>query len=218
MNLASISQSYMSHNENERSIVPYIPPAYHPTAPALAVSASQMETMSLGILNQAMSSSAGASGALKDEKAAFGAVAEALRDPEPIRKIKRQVGIQTLKTLKVELSGMRRKKLILKIIMFICANVTMATSLVGGMSIVDEDIAKHLAFDGKEDWVSKTVHGLNLLCTTMLLAANKISEKVREEIARTKRDIAKRQSYVSAATMSWDGDSVTLLRDVKYGD
>ncbi|ALL99298.1 non-structural protein 3 [African horse sickness virus 3] len=216
MSLATIAENYMMHNGNQRAIVPYVPPPYtYANAPTLGGQAGEMESMSLGILNQAMSSTTGASGALKDEKAAFGAMAEALRDPEPIRQIKKTVGLRTLKHLKIELASMRRRYAILRVVIFMSGCVTMATSMVGGLTIIDTEIYKDLNGDG---WLSKTVHGLNLLCTTMLLAAGKISDKIQEEISRTKRDIAKRESYVSAASMSWSGDTSVLLKEVKYGD
>ncbi|ALL99340.1 non-structural protein 3 [African horse sickness virus 5] len=216
MNLAAIAKNYSMHNGESGAIVPHVPPPYNfASAPTFSQRTSQMESVSLGILNQAMSSTTGASGALKDEKAAFGAMAEALRDPEPIRQIKKQVGIRTLKNLKMELATMRRKKSALKIMIFISGCVTLATSMVGGLSIVDDDILD----DYKEnDWLMKTIHGLNLLCTTVLLAAGKISDKIQEEISRTKRDIAKRESYVSAASMSWNGDTEMLLQGIKYGE
>ncbi|ALL99296.1 non-structural protein 3 [African horse sickness virus 3] len=216
MSLATIAENYMMHNGNQRAIAPYVPPPYtYANAPTPGGQAGEMESMSLGILNQAMSSTTGASGALKDEKAAFGAMAEALRDPEPIRQIKKTVGLRTLKHLKIELASMRRRYAILRVVIFMSGCVTMATSMVGGLTIIDTEIYRDLNSDG---WLSKTVHGLNLLCTTMLLAAGKISDKIQEEISRTKRDIAKRESYVSAASMSWSGDTSVLLKEVKYGD
>ncbi|AFX73386.1 NS3 [Lebombo virus] len=205
--LSTVFQHY-DRNDEERALVPYNPrpPSYAPTAPRESVA---METISLGVLNQAMSNTTGANNPLKEEKAAFGAYAEAFRDPVPIREIKRRVGVRTVHKLEGVRRNVRRRALFVRTLLFVSGVIALSTSIVNTLSTFVPGLKLE---EIGSDWLQTLIQVINLMGTAAIMSLSKYLNSLDQEISLLNRDIVKKKSYIDASNMKWDGNLETLSK------
>nr|AQX34690.1 NS3 [Changuinola virus] len=192
---------------NENAIVPYNPPSYAPSAPQY----NAPSHLSLNILNNAMSNGTAKTNALKEEKVAFGAYAEAFRDEPAVQQIKSHVNEQVIPKLKRELAGIKRKRWFVHIVMLCAAAVAMFTSI--GSLIKDLQI-KIPGTNGTTTndnqitlpvWYTSlgAVFGIvNLGATGVMITCARIEKNLDDTIAFLKKELMKKRSYNDAIRMS----------------
>nr|AVV63151.1 NS3 [Changuinola virus] len=192
---------------NETAVVPYNPPSYAPSAPQYAGTSH----LSLDILNNAMNNGTAKTNALKEEKVAFGAYAEAFRDEPAVQQIKSHVNEQVIPKLKRELAGTKRKRWIVHLIMLGAAAVAMFTSV--GSLIKDLQIkipgTNGTTTSGDEihlpAWYTSlgAFFGiLNLGATGVMITCARIEKGLDGTIAFLKKELMKKRSYNDAIRMS----------------
>ncbi|AFH41528.1 NS3 [Pata virus] len=182
------------------------PPSYAPTAP---VQIPGMPSVSLDILDKAMSNTTGTTNAQKEEKAAYASYAEAFRDNLRVRQVKRRVNEQILPRLKTELRGLKTRKTIIHITLLVAATAALLTSvstLTGDLSITIPAIGQ--ANSTKIEmpaWFKgfSTVFGIiNLASTTVMLISARQERALDAHIAMLRKEIMKKTSYNEAVHMS----------------
>nr|AGZ92004.1 non structural protein NS3 [Changuinola virus] len=191
---------------NENAVVPYNPPSYVPSAPTY----SPPNHLSLNILNNAMNNGTAKTNALKEEKTAFGAYAEAFRDDPAIQQIKSHVNQQIIPKLKRELAGLKRKRWLVHLVMLIAAAIAMFTSL--GSLIKDLQIkipGTNTTTSGEEIklpmWYTSlgAVFGIvNLGATGVMITCARVEKNFDDSIAFLKKELMKKRSYNDAIRMS----------------
>ncbi|AFH41518.1 NS3 [Eubenangee virus] len=198
----------------DRSLVKYVtPPSYvpiYPTAPAVQPAGE----LSLNILNNAMTNSTGATNALKEEKTAYGAYAEALRDNPAVQNIKMRVYSNTIPRLENELRGKKRKRMLVHTAMLASAGVAAVTSV----SSLIKDINVVLPASGKNETTAVTIPSwfasfstvfnlVNLLATGAMMGCARAERGLDSQIAMLRKEITKKKSYNDAVRMSVRDDS-----------
>nr|AGZ91994.1 non structural protein NS3 [Changuinola virus] len=192
---------------NENAVVPYNPPSYAPSAPTY----SQPSHLSLNILNNAMNNGTAKTNALKEEKVAFGAFAEAFRDEPAVQQIKSHVNEQVMPKLKRELAGLKRKRWLVHLAMLIAAAIAMFTSI--GSLIKD----LRLTIPGTNETVGtnkeiplpawytslSAVFGIvNLGATGIMITCARLEKALDSSISFLKKELMKKRSYNDAIRMS----------------
>nr|AGE32269.1 NS3 [Sathuvachari virus] len=161
------------------------------TAPMLPV--SDKET-SLNILTNALTSGTGSTAQQKNEKASYGAIAEALRDEPAVRYAKYEVNSRSIPKVESRIKRLRRTKKLYKIFEVVFG---VATLLLGILTTSMAEI---------EEWKDKPfkgfasgLHVVNLLMGAILLYCAKGVGKIREEMRQLERDLEKKIMYNSVA-------------------
>nr|AGZ91996.1 non structural protein NS3 [Changuinola virus] len=192
---------------NETAVVPYNPPSYAPSAPVY----SAPNHLSLNILNNAMNNGTAKTNALKEEKVAFGAYAEAYRDDPAVQQIKSRVNDQIIPKLKHELAGLKRKRWLVHLVMLIAAAIAMFTSI--GSLIKDLQI-KIPGTNGTSTtngeihlptWYTSlgAVFGIiNLGATGLMITCARIEKNLDDSIGFLKKELMKKRSYNDAIRLS----------------
>nr|QCU80212.1 NS3 [Palyam virus] len=200
----SLNEYKAMRPESEMSVVPYHPPAY-PTAPMGSNNEKDFSSISLGVLNNAMSDTTAATQAEREEKVAYASFAEALRDSACVREIKKRVSSRTIIALEKEYSHQKKIYDFIRLILFIMSVIAVVTSSLSAAIVVIPE-TKIL----KEDWISILIHVGNLFATGVYVGMNKYAEKLDSFLKRTRKEIVKKRSYIEAANVTWDSDVDTL--------
>nr|AGZ92005.1 non structural protein NS3 [Changuinola virus] len=192
---------------NENAVVPYNPPSYAPSAPMF----SPANHLSLNILNNAMNNGTAKTNALKEEKVAFGAYAEAYRDDPAVQQIKSRVNEQVIPKLKRELAGLKRKRWLVHLVMLIAAAVAMFTSV--GSLIKDLQFkipgnnntmttAQEIRLPTWYTSLSAVFSIINLGATGLMITCARIEKNLDDSIGFLKKELMKKRSYNDAIRLS----------------
>nr|QBL15298.1 NS3a [Japanaut virus] len=169
---------------------------------------------SLNILNNAMSNTTGASNAMKEEKTAFGAAAEAMRDDEVIRDVKVCVAKKILPRLYTECTGLRRKRCLTQGALTFVAIIACASSMITfavDMNLDDVVLGTNTNETSSMKLPSwfKGITGfmgvVNMCSTGMMLALGRYERVLSEKIAMLRKEITKKESYMDAVSMGLRG-------------
>ncbi|AFH41508.1 NS3 [Tilligerry virus] len=209
----------------ESALVRYSsPPNYVPIYPS-APSVQPASELSLSILNNAMTNNTGATNAQKEEKCAYGAMAEAFRDSTTVQHIKLRVNTNILPRLQHELTGKKRKRFLVHSAMLGSAAVAALTSV--SSLVKDINIVIPSKTNGTNtpleipSWFASfsTVFNLiNLVATGAMMACARIERSLDCSIAMLRKEIMKKQSYNDAVRMSvQDGTDVAKLLEQAEG-
>nr|AGZ91997.1 non structural protein NS3 [Changuinola virus] len=192
---------------NETAVVPYSPPSYAPSAPMY----NPPNNISLSILNNAMSNGTAKTNALKEEKVAFGAFAEAFRDDPAVQQIKSHVNDQVIPKLKRELAGLKRKRWLVHLVMLIAAAIAMFTSIGSLIKDLQIKIPGNNSTTTTQNeihlptWYTSlgAVFGIiNLGATGVMITCARIEKNLDDSIAFLKKELMKKRSYNDAIRMS----------------
>nr|AGZ91995.1 non structural protein NS3 [Changuinola virus] len=192
---------------NENAVVPYSPPSYVPSAPPY----NAPNHLSLNILNNAMNNGTAKTNALKEEKVAFGAYAEAFRDDPAVQQIKSHVNEQVIPKLKRELAGIKRKRWIVHLVMLIAAAIAMFTSIGSLIKDLQIKIPGNNSTSTQNNeirlpaWYTSlgAVFGIiNLGATGVMITCARMEKAFDESIAFLKKELMKKRSYNDAIRMS----------------
>nr|AQX34680.1 NS3 [Changuinola virus] len=192
---------------NDTAVVQYNPPSYAPSAPQYNVPTH----LSLNILNNAMNNGTAKTNALKEEKVAFGAYAEAFRDEPAVQQIKSHVNEQVIPKLKRELAGIKRKRWLVHLVMLCAAIIAMFTSvgsLIKDLQIKIPGVNGNSTTNGEihlPAWYTSlgAVFGIvNLGATGVMITCARIEKNLDESIAFLKKELMKKRSYNDAIRMS----------------
>nr|AGZ62526.1 NS3 [Heramatsu virus] len=180
--------------ETTMALTPYAPMS----PPVYTKTLTGAKEISLGVLDRAMTTTTGADSVLKDEKAAYGAFAEALRDATPIREIKRRVGARVIPRLEGQLRAYQRRYRAAKAVLFVLGCTALASSMMGLAGETE-------TFKTYKEYLHAPVVGtINLLTTSAVVGLNGIVGKMKANIERVRRDLMKRKSYQDASRMPYD--------------
>nr|UWW10738.1 NS3 protein [Tibet orbivirus]WFJ08459.1 NS3 [Tibet orbivirus] len=192
---------------DEMSLVNYVPsdsrpPSYVPTAP---MAVDGMAGVSLGILNQAMTNTTGATTASKMEKTAYGSYAEAFRDDIRLRQIKKHVNEQIIPRLRCELNQAKRKRMIVGTIMCVAAVVALITSvgtLAGDLNVSMKTPELNITLPVWFKSFSAIFGFANLGSTMIMMLCAKTERMLTAQIDMIKKELMKKQAYNDAVRMS----------------
>ncbi|APT68082.1 NS3 [Tibet orbivirus] len=192
---------------DELSLVNYYPsesrpPSYAPMAPTMT---DGMASVSLGILNQAMTNTTGATTASKLEKAAYGSYAEAFRDDLRLRQVKKHVNDQIIPKLSIELSHLRRKKIIVGTIMLVAAIIALVTSagtLTNDLSISMKTGDVNITIPAWFKGFSAVFGFANLGSTMIMMLCARTERMLTGQIDMIQKELMKKKSYNEAVRMS----------------
>ncbi|AKP24096.1 NS3a protein [Chenuda virus] len=152
-----------------------------------------MPEMALGVLQNALTSSTGANETAKNEKAAYGAASEVMRDDPATRQLKVHVSVTAIAELEERYKRVRRKKCACKWLQAISSALVLTTSI--AMSIVTAStwVENTLVKNGVP--VYMIISGL----TTVAMVAGRMHAHARTATRTIKRDLVKKKSYVQLA-------------------
>nr|QBP34460.1 nonstructural protein 3 [Wad Medani virus] len=145
----------------------------------------------LAVLQQSMTSSSGSNDTSKNERAAYGAAAEALRDEEGVRLLKLHVGQAAIRDLYTSAKGLEKSIFWWGIAEKVCAGLLLLWSI--AMSI--SEVSQHI--DSAKKYIPLyTIVGV--LASFGFLASRKRST-LTETLRQTHRDIIKKETYAKMA-------------------
>nr|AXF35756.1 NS3 protein [Kammavanpettai virus] len=194
---------------------PVAPPAYELDV-NVNMNMNGGKTNALTLLNNAVASATGANEAQKNEKAAFGAVSEAMRDDANTRSTKVMVFKKSFDELVMRINKARRWRFcfsILRIILIImffglcfmhlvieCVTVEDYKGFIKAMrpSVNTTDIETVLEITRKIN-LGYTI--AEIAITTSLMFVTSIFNRVLEDIRTLKRDKIKKETYIQAVDM-----------------
>ncbi|UYE91505.1 NS3 protein [Mono Lake orbivirus] len=165
---------------------PLVPTAPRPTA-------GPMPEMALGVLQNALTSSTGANETAKNEKAAYGAAAEAMRDDPQTRQLKAHVNMTAMVEIQARYARVKRKKCLCKWIQAVTSAlilvISIAMSISGAAGWVEANVVKN----GVP--VYMIISGL----TTLAMVSGRMHAHARSTARNLRRDLIKKRSYVELA-------------------
>nr|ATX74883.1 NS3 protein [Wad Medani virus] len=145
----------------------------------------------LAVLQQSMTSSAGSNDASKNERAAYGAAAEALRDEEGVRLLKLHVGQAAIRDLYANVKDLERSIFWWGVAEKMCAGLLLLWSIAMSVS----SISSHI--ESAKSYVPLyTIVGA--LASFGFFASRRRSS-LSETLRQTHRDIIKKETYAKMA-------------------
>nr|AYM94260.1 nonstructural protein 3 [Kemerovo virus] len=161
-----------------------------PTAPP-AYAATPMANVALGVLQNAITSTTGANETARNEKAAYGAAVEALKDDETTRMLKAHVNETSLREAERTLAKLKRKCLLLH-----CAEL-MCLALTIGISVVLMITSAADALEAQLKRINMSSHVITGLLTAAAIGLQRARQSHQRRKKSMKRDLVKKQMYVS---------------------
>nr|QIQ51232.1 NS3 [Letea virus] len=147
--------------------------------------------MSLSVLSNAMMNTTGVTTIQKDEKAAYGSIADVLRDSPKIRYIKKKVNESTIPQLEKTKASLQWQIWIYKLACFGCMIVALgstAISIFAGSAGLEEHLKK----------VNLSFGLINLFSTSGMIALSKKVSSLNNSIVLMHRDIVRKKAYNDA--------------------
>ncbi|AKP24084.1 NS3a protein [Wad Medani virus] len=145
----------------------------------------------LAVLQQSMTSSSGSNDTSKNERAAYGAAAEALRDEEGVRLLKLHVGQAAIRDLYTNAKGLERSIFWWGVAEKVCAALLLLWSVAMSISAV----SKHV--DSAKEYVPLyTIVGA---LASLGFFASRRRSALSEALRQTRRDIIKKETYAKMA-------------------
>nr|AZK31321.1 NS3 [Big Cypress virus] len=178
--LASVAQIHGNQKREIQESAPMLP-------------TSDKET-SLSILSNALTSSSGSNSTQKNEKASFGAIAEALRDEPAVRFAKYEVNQRSIPRIEISLSGKKRLKSFLRVMEIFFGIITVALGVFTTSAAEVETLKSKL----EGGWAAG-LHIINLVTGALLIYCAKTIGRLKEEIAQLERDLEKKLMYNGVA-------------------
>nr|BAV16926.1 NS3 [Muko virus] len=163
-----------------------------PTAPP-AYAATPMANVALGVLQNAITSTTGANENAKNEKAAYGAAVEVLKDDETTRMLKTHVNSAALEETRRTLGKLKRKCVLLHCAEVLCLAVTIGLSI----ALTIAGVAKVLENQLKA--INTSTHVITGLLTAAAIGIQRVRQSHQRRKRCLKRDYVKKQMYVSFA-------------------
>ncbi|AFX73397.1 NS3 [Orungo virus] len=202
------------------------PPSYEPsglaqaTAPTMRFGDREDEEgllrareLSLNVLTNAMTNTTGANEAIKNEKAMFGAYADALRDTPEIRVVKRRINERTLEKLHKMRRSLHGRRMFVRMLLAINVGLALLTSAVNVVRQSLDDFGKERWIVGGVWWLGEVVVTINFGTTVATLVLMRIHGALNAQLQTIKRDIYKKSSYNEAAAMHWKGE-ISLIEEL----
>nr|ATW68840.1 NS3 protein [Baku virus] len=152
-----------------------------------------MPEMALGVLQNALTSTTGANETAKNEKAAYGAAAEVMRDDPATRQLKAHVNLTAVLELEERYKRVRRKKCACKWLQAASSTLILLISI--AMSIASASLWIESTLVKKGVPVYMIISGL----TTVAMVTGRMHAHARTAARTIKRDLVKKRSYVQLA-------------------
>nr|AZJ37606.1 NS3 [Skunk River virus] len=178
--LASVSQIHKGKEDSRDMSAPMLPMADKET--------------SLNILTNALTSGTGSTTQQKNEKASYGAIAEALRDEPAVRFAKFEVNSRSIPRIEDRIKRLRRSKNVYKIGEVIFGLLT----IVLGVFTTSVSEVEQLRETFKGGYITG-LHVLNLITGALLVFCAKAVSRTREDVRQMDRDLEKKIMYNSVA-------------------
>nr|AHL27157.1 NS3 protein [Okhotskiy virus] len=163
-----------------------------PTAPP-AYAAIPGANVALSVLQNAVASGTGASEVMRNEKAAYGAATEVLKDDETTRMLKMQVNEYSLTEMRGAYRKLKRQCRLLHYAEVLCLAFTLGLSLI----LMIPDAAS--GFERALKKISLTGHVITGVLTSLAIFLQHHRARMLKRKRSIKRDIVKRMTYISLA-------------------
>ncbi|WAB23652.1 NS3/NS3a protein [Acado virus] len=184
----------------------------------------------LSVLTNAVVSATGANETQKNEKAAFGAISEALKDDEITRKSKRMAYMDSIRELEKDIRKHRNTIRLMECARISCAIVILLfQAALTVMDFISKEgltaIARLVGDDGSADFTAmarlRAIRGaINMaliICGTIVLVTGRNVAAMKIKKRCMKRDLVKRKAYLDAiGTMNLLDRSSTSLDPPAY--
>nr|WAB54559.1 NS3a protein [Guangdong tick orbivirus] len=145
----------------------------------------------LAVLQQSMTSSSGSNDTSKNERAAYGAAAEALRDDEGVRLLKLHVGQAAIRDLYANVRNLNKSIFWWGVVEKVCAALLLLWSI--AMSI--SEVNKHV--DSAKQYVP--LYSLVGALASLGFFSSRKRSTLSEALRQTQRDIIKKETYAKMA-------------------